>query len=62
MVFAKVAPADVQPLARHLADRGVTAIVSPRMRMVTHLDVDAAAIDRAVAAFAGFYRKSAAAD
>jgi threonine aldolase len=62
MVFAKIAVADVQPLARHLAAQGVSAIVSPRMRMVTHLDLDAAGIDRAVAEFAGFYRKSAAAD
>ncbi len=33
---------------------GVVAIVTPRTRLVTHLDVDAAGVDRAVAAFASF--------
>jgi hypothetical protein len=32
------------------------------MRLVTHLDVDAAGIDRALAAFGAFFRKAAAAD
>jgi threonine aldolase len=29
----------------------------PRLRLVTHLDVDAAAVDRAVAAFASYFRR-----
>ena len=62
MVFAHIPPADVGALARHLESEGVTAIVSPRMRMVTHLDVDAAGIDHAVAAFASYFRAAAAAD
>ena len=62
MVFAHIPPADVEPLGRHLAEQGIVAIVSPRMRMVTHLDVDAAAIDRAVQAFASYFRTAAAAD
>jgi threonine aldolase len=63
MVFVKVRPEDAEPLARHLAAQGVIArVYHPRMRLVTHLDVDAAGIDRAVQAFAGFYRKAAAAD
>jgi threonine aldolase len=64
MVFLRV-PADCGPaLASHLASRGVTAIVHPpKLRLVTHLDVDAAAIDRAVEAFAAFFpRAQAAAD
>ena len=32
-----------------------------KMRLVTHLDVDAAGIDRALAAFASFFQKAAAA-
>jgi threonine aldolase len=52
MVFAKVARDRCAPLQSHLAREGVTAIVAPRTRLVTHLDVDAAGIDRAVAALA----------
>ncbi len=54
MVFVRVAPERCAALQAHLAGEGVTAIVSPRTRLVTHLDVDAAGVDRAVAAFAGF--------
>jgi threonine aldolase len=62
MVFVQIPQPDVAPLKRHLAEQGIVAIVSPRMRMVTHLDLDAAAIDRAVQAFASYFRKAAAAD
>ncbi len=41
-------------MQEHLAEQGVVAIVSPRTRLVTHLDVDAAGVDRAVAAFSSF--------
>jgi hypothetical protein len=48
---------------KELADylRAQQVIVLPRgpMRLVTHLDVDAAGIDRAVAAFAQFRQRSA---
>jgi threonine aldolase len=54
MVFVKVAKENVAALQAHLAGAGVTAIVSPRTRLVTHLDVDRAGIDRAVAAFASW--------
>jgi len=54
MVFARV-PADrCAALKEHLAAAGVSAIVSPRMRLVTHLDVDAVGIAKAVAAFGSF--------
>ncbi len=54
MVFAKV-PADrCAALQAHLASCGVTAIVTPRTRLVTHLDVSAADVEKAVAAFAAF--------
>ncbi len=54
MVFVQVPPDRCAALREHLAASGVTAIVSPRTRLVTHLDVDAAGIARAVAAFAAF--------
>ena len=41
-------------LPEHLAEHGVIVLPAPRLRLVTHLDVDAAGIDRAVAAFNGF--------
>lgn len=60
MVFASIPPASVAGLARHLESAGVAALVSPRLRLVTHLDVEARDIDRAVEAFAGFFRKQPA--
>ena len=56
MVFVKVAKERCAALKAHLAAAGVVAIVSPRTRLVTHLDVDTAGVDRAVAAFASFNR------
>ncbi|HQY48041.1 MAG TPA: low-specificity L-threonine aldolase [Usitatibacteraceae bacterium] len=61
MVFVKVPRERCEALQAHLAAAGVTAIVSPRTRLVTHLDVDAAGVDLAVAAFAAFGRSAAAA-
>jgi threonine aldolase len=52
MVFVRVPAGRVQALAAHLAREGILALPGPRMRLVTHLDVDRAGIDRAVAAFA----------
>jgi threonine aldolase len=62
MVFVKVPRERCAALQEHLDSAGVTAIVAPRTRLVTHLDVDAAGVDRAVAAFASFNRREAAAD
>jgi len=59
MVFAAIPKESVAGLKEHLEKRGVVALVSPRLRLVTHLDVDAAAIDRAVAVFAEFFQREA---
>jgi threonine aldolase len=59
MVFVRVPPASVAALKAHLDAQGVMSLPGPRMRLVTHLDVDAAGIDRAVQAFAGFFCASA---
>jgi hypothetical protein len=40
---------------------GIVALVGPRLRLVTHLDVDVAAIDRAIAVFGEFFAKHQAA-
>jgi threonine aldolase len=57
MVFASVRPEDCEALQRHLEASGVKARVYPHLRLVTHLDVSAADIDRALEAFAGFFRR-----
>ena len=43
-------------LLEHLAQQGVLATGLYRLRFVTHLDVDAAGVDRAVAAIRSFFR------
>ena len=50
MVFVQSAPG----LVEHLAQHGVIALPGARLRLVTHLDVNAAGIDRAIAAFRSF--------
>ena len=55
MVFVKVPQGQVGGLAEHLRAQGVIAIVGPRTRLVTHLDVNADQIDAAVATFASYF-------
>jgi threonine aldolase len=56
MVFVRI-PADrLARLGGHLESHGVRVLPAPRMRLATHLDVDTAGIDRAVAAFASYFR------
>jgi threonine aldolase len=43
-------------LLKHLASEGVLATGLYRLRFATHLDVDAAGIDRAIGAIRGFFR------
>jgi len=52
MVFVKLPAERVIPLAEALHMRNVLVLPGARMRLVTHLDVDAAGIDRAVEGFA----------
>ncbi len=63
MVFVRVAKDACAALGEHLKANEVLALVGARTRLCTHLDVDAAGIDRALGAFAGFlpYRPRAAA-
>jgi threonine aldolase len=56
MVFAALPAESVAPLARHLETQGVKALVSPRLRLVTHLDVGRAEIERAVGIFGSFLK------
>ncbi len=61
MVFVQVPPDSVPGLTQHLEKSGVVALAGPKMRLVTHLDVDAAAIDRAVGVFETYFRRATAA-
>jgi threonine aldolase len=61
MVFVHVPAARAGALVTHLKAAGVLALPGARMRLVTHLDVDAAGVDRAIAAFSAFFREHAAA-
>jgi threonine aldolase len=57
MVLAKIDPARAQELAANLLRSNVIVLPRAPMRLVTHLDVDAAGIDRALAAFQGCFAK-----
>jgi threonine aldolase len=60
MVFVDVPAARLTALDAFLAARGIAIMgYQPRLRLVTHLDVDAAGIDRAVAAFKAFFAQGA---
>jgi len=54
MVFATIPRESCAPLQEHLRSRGIVAIISPRARLVTHLDVDAAGVDSTLAAVSEF--------
>src|SRR6185369_13265464 len=59
MVFVTLPKAAVSGLSGHLASSGINALVSPRMRIVTHLDLDAGAVDRVIDAFRQFFKAKA---
>ena len=61
MVFVTVPAARVAALAEHLRQRELLVLPGARMRLVTHLDVDEAGIERAVAAFGEFFSAEAGA-
>jgi threonine aldolase len=55
MVFVRIPPDRLAALVEHLRSHGVTVLPGPRMRLVTHLDVNAEGIDRALRAFRSFF-------
>lgn len=57
MVFVRVPAERLENLQARLKAAGIAALPGARMRLVTHLDVDAAGIERAVSAFADCFRK-----
>jgi threonine aldolase len=55
MVLVKIPPEKAQPLADYLKTKNVLVLPRAPMRLVTHLDVDAAGVDRALGAFRSFF-------
>jgi threonine aldolase len=55
MVMVKIPPEKAQPLADELRKKQILVLARAPMRLVTHLDVDAAGIDRAIAGFRSFF-------
>ncbi len=56
IVFVDVPATDVVPLQAHLDQHDIIAFVGARTRLVTHLDVSSADIDRVLDVFGAFYR------
>ncbi len=61
MVFVYVPEDRVAALVAHLKAQGILALPGTRMRLATHLDVNARGVDRAVAEFGAFFREHATA-
>jgi len=59
MVLVRVSPEDAQALGSFLKTKQIVVLSRAPMRLVTHLDVDAAGIDRVLAAFAQFRQPGA---
>ena len=56
MVFVRL-PADaLGGVAEHLRSRDILVLPAPRMRLVTHLDIDTAGVERALAAFESYFK------
>jgi threonine aldolase len=51
MVFARIPPEKLPALKSHFEKKQILVLPGPRLRLVTHLDVDAAGIERALDAF-----------
>ena len=54
--YVDIPVAACEPLRRALAEQGIRASIGPHTRLVTHLDVSAADVERTVAAFKTFFQ------
>jgi len=57
MVFVRVPAERCSELSGHLRANGILALVSPRTRLCTHLDVDQDGIEKAAGAFRAFFKR-----
>ncbi|MGH8370519.1 MAG: low-specificity L-threonine aldolase, partial [Gammaproteobacteria bacterium] len=55
MLFAGIAPGQVEPLAEYLRKHDILVLPNPGLRLVTHLDVSAADVQQVVAVFKRFF-------
>ncbi|MGB9428538.1 MAG: low-specificity L-threonine aldolase [Gammaproteobacteria bacterium] len=55
MVFASIAAEHVQPLTAHLKNASILILPNANLRLVTHLDVSAADVERVIAAFRAYF-------
>jgi threonine aldolase len=55
MVLVKIKPEEAHDLASFMSTKGVLVLPRAPMRLVTHLDVDAAGIERALGGFRAFF-------
>jgi len=60
MVFVQLPKEQAAAVKKHLDSNGVATLGGAKMRLVTHLDVDAAGIDHALSVFASHFQKAAA--
>jgi threonine aldolase len=60
MVLVKISPQQAQQLGEFLKARDILVLPRSPMRLVTHLDVDAAGIDHALGAFRSFFAPQSA--
>ena len=58
MVLAKIPPDQAGRLGEHLKQQNIFVLARSPMRLVTHLDVDAAGVDRALSGFRSFLAKN----
>jgi threonine aldolase len=56
ILYVEIPAADVAGLDLHLRGLGIRTTLRHKARLVTHLDVDRAAIERTANAFKSFYR------
>ena len=60
MVFATVPRESAAALKQHLDGNGIVTLGGAKMRLVTHLDVDAAGVDRVISVFGDFFQRAKA--
>jgi threonine aldolase len=59
MVFVTIPASSVEAFGKHVEEQGIKMLVhGPRLRLVTHLDLDAAAVERVIEAFGRFFDTS----
>jgi len=57
MAFAAIPSGDVQPFAAYLKNAGILILPNANLRLVTHLDISAADIERVIRVFQDYFRK-----